>query len=410
MTEHSHHSSDKSAGVAILPAVRQFVLAQMNRRPDNRLVYHNYDFTIRLVDKTAEIAEGQSLTPEQQEIPRLAAWFVALGYLIDYEDHTKNSQVAAARFLEAQNYPAEKRQKVMNCLRTLAEEKAPADPEEQILRDAYTVVNYTSGYAERNALRKLEGELMTGRQSDRLEWSQLQLQRLLSARLYTHYARARYEGVLAQNIRWQKERVEKMVRKQDPGLPEDASVLTERFQGLEDGIPQRALQTFFRSNFRNHINLSAIADNKANIMISVNSILISVLLTILTYRNMANINPKVILPAVIFLVSALVSLIFAILSARPKVTNLNNREMPPEVIRKNVIFFGNFVNLDLDQFEEAIDAVYRDPELLYGNMTRDLYYLGKVLAKKYAYLTIAYNVFMLGFVATVVTFLLALFL
>lgn len=406
MTELSHHSSDQPAGADLLPAVRQFVLAQMNRRPDNRLVYHNYDFTIRLVDKTEEIAAGQSLAPEQQEASQLAAWFVALGYLVDYEDHTKNSQTLAARFLEAQKYPAEKRKKVLDCLRTLAEEKAPVDPEEQVLRDAYTVVNYTSGYAERSALRKLERELMTGRQSDPLEWSQLQLQRLLSARLYTHYARARYEGVLAQNIRWQKERVEKMVRKQDFGLPEEASIFTERFQGLEEGVPQRALQTFFRSNFRNHINLSAIADNKANIMISVNSILISVLITFLSYRNIGENNPAILLPVVIFIVSGAASLIFAVLSARPKVTNLNQEA---QNVQKNIVFFGNFVHLDLDQYEAAMDAVFRSDELMYGNLTRDLYYLGKVLDKKYRYLSVSYTIFMIGFVTTVLTFLIILF-
>jgi len=255
----------------------------------------------------------------------------------------------------------------------------------------------------------LEWELKTGRKSNQLEWAQLQLQRLLSARLYTHYARSHYEGILSQNIRWQKEKVEKTIRKQESKLPAEQVLPTGKFQGLEDGVPQRALQTFFRSNYRNHINLSAIADNKANIMISVNSILISVLLTILTYRNMANVNPKVVLPAVIFLVFALVSLIFAVLSARPKVTSLNNKEMPLETIRRNIVFFGNFVHLDLDQYEEAINEVSRDPELLYGNMTRDLYFLGKVLQKKYAYLTIAYNIFMLGFVVTVATFLVALF-
>ncbi|RMF21352.1 MAG: phosphohydrolase, partial [Bacteroidetes bacterium] len=47
--------------------------------------------------------------------------------------------------------------------------------------------------------------------------------------------------------------------------------------------------------------------------------------------------------------------------------------------------------------------------LLYGNMARDLYHLGKVLDKKYRYLTISYNLFMVGFIATVLSFLVLLF-
>lgn len=410
MTESSDPQPKHKPEAALLPTVRQFVLNQMNIRQDGRLLFHNYDFTIKLADKTAEIARGQGLPPERAEIPQLAAWFVALGYFFDYENHAKRSDAVASRFLEAQNYPLEKRKQILACLQVLKPEKKPATPEEELLKDAYTIINYIDQYGERNPLKKLEWELMTERQYGKLEWAQLQLQHLLSARLYTHYARSTYEGFLAQNIRRQKEAVEKIIRRQGVPFEEIENLPAENFEGLEEGVPQRALQTFFRTNFRNHINLSAIADNKANIMISVNSILISVLLTILTYRNMANINPKVVLPAVIFLVSALASLIFAILSARPKVTNLNGSSMPKEAVRKNIVFFGNFVQLDLDQYEEAVDAMFRDSSLLYGNMARDLYHLGQVLAKKYHYLSIAYNIFMMGFIVSVITFLIVLFL
>ena len=67
-------------------------------------------------------------------------------------------------------------------------------------------------------------------------------------------------------------------------------------------------------------------------------------------------------------------------------------------MEKNIIFFGNFVNLELEEYEEAMDAVLREGELMYGNMVRDLYFLGKVLDKKYRYLTNSYNIFMVGFV------------
>ena len=81
--------------------------------------------------------------------------------------------------------------------------------------------------------------------------------------------------------------------------------------------------------------------------------------------------------------------------------------MPLEEVQKNIVFFGNFVHLDLDKFEEAVDAMFRDSELIYGNMVRDLYFLGKVLDEKYRYLSISYNVFMIGFVVTVLTFMIA---
>ena len=69
------------------------------------------------------------------------------------------------------------------------------------------------------------------------------------------------------------------------------------------------------------------------------------------------------------------------------------------------MFFGNFVSLDLEQYEEAMDDMFRDGELIYGNMVRDLYFLGKVLDQKYKYLAMSYDVFMVGFIVTVISFM-----
>jgi hypothetical protein len=97
-----------------------------------------------------------------------------------------------------------------------------------------------------------------------------------------------------------------------------------------------------------------------------------------------------------------------VLSARPKVTRLNPQQADPQTVKQNLVFFGNFVQLDLEDYETAMDELFQDGELLYGNMVRDLYFLGKVLDKKYRYLSISYTVFMVGFIATVVSFLVML--
>jgi hypothetical protein len=117
----------------------------------------------------------------------------------------------------------------------------------------------------------------------------------------------------------------------------------------------------------------------------------------------------ILLPVIIFLVTGLASLTFAVLSARPKVTKLNAGQKDKSEIKKNIVFFGNFITLKLEEYEEAMDEMFRDGQLLLGNMTRDLYFLGKVLDKKYRYLTVSYNIFMVGFVVTVGTFLVMLF-
>jgi len=261
-------------------------------------------------------------------------------------------------------------------------------------------------FADKSTLQRLEQELMLNQNYSKSDWALVQMQQLLAVKFRTAYAKGTYEPLVAQHILKQKSIIEKLKLEAEDA---DETGPIRLYQDIEKKIPNRAAQTFFRANYRNHINLSAIADNKANIMISVNSILISVLITILTYRNITETNPSVLMPIIIFLVTGLASLIFAVLSARPKVTAVNDNESDPVTIQRNIVFFGNFVSLDLQQFEEAMDAVLRDGELMYGNMTRDLYFLGKVLDKKYRYLSISYNIFMVGFVASVGVFIFTLF-
>ncbi len=386
----------------IIAEAGEQVLLTFDKHQDNRLVFHNYAHTYQVVQRTLELCNKTGADPETTEITALAATFLHTGYLFDYNNYASYSLDQVQRFMALRNYAEANQRKVLRCLQTITAKNTPVTLEEKILADAVSTV-WLAAFETRSPLLKIERELMQGHTFSRLQWAKLQFQSLLELRLYTHYAKTTFEPVLGQCIQMQSAAIQKLERNAAAPPPE------RLFQGLDDA-PIRAVQTFFRSNYRNHINLSAIADNKANIMISVNSILISVLISILSYRNMADTTPQVVLPAVIFLVTGLASLIFAVLSARPKVTSLNNRNMQLTEKQRNIVFFGNFVTLEAEEYEEAMDAMFRDGELLYGNLVRDLYHLGKVLDKKYRYLTVSYNVFMLGFVATVLTFLILLFL
>ncbi len=385
------------------------VLHLYNKNPNTRLILHNYAFSQTLVKQTGELAQAVGASKEATEMAQLAAWFLYVGYLFDYEFFMRYSLDQAQRFLALRDYPEEGQRSVLRCIQSVGSRAESLTLEEKILADAASIATWIDQFEERNPLMRLEEEFMRHRTFSKKEWAERQLQQLLDVKLYTHYAKSKYELQLAQSIGNQKRILEKLERNKPTDAPTQPKEGLRPFQNLDES-PIRAVQTFFRANYRNHINLSAIADNKANIMISVNSILISVLISILSYRNLAETNPQVVFPVIIFLVSGLASLIFAVLSARPKVTSLNTAQMSREEKQRNLVFFGNFVSLEPDEYEEALDAMFRDSELMYGNLARDLYQLGKVLDKKYRYLTVSYNLFMIGFIATVTTFLITLFL
>jgi len=373
---------------------------------DSRLLYHNYEFASNLVESIQEVGRAFDLSASTMEMLCIAGWFYPTGHLIDYNNPTEAAIKNVIQFLREENYPKAKTEKIKDFIRLANTSKVPVNGEQEVFHDAFRALSYGEMFTSKSALLQLEQELFQKTPLPKEQWFTLELQQLLGTKFYTPYGKLTFESALATNILAIKNQLQKLKKKKNLFVEE---ITPNAFQNLEDKVPNRAIQTFFRTNYRNHINLSAIADNKANIMISVNAILLSVMISLLTYRNVAETKPMILMAISVFFITGLTSLVFAVLSARPKVTTINKQSKDKMINQKNIVFFGNFVHLDLDQYEAAMDAVFRDGELMYGNMVRDLYYLGKVLDKKYRYLSTSYNIFMVGFVATSITLVIALF-
>lgn len=379
-----------------------FVLELYNQYSDTKLPFHNFQLAHNMANQVQEIADADALDPDVTRIATLAAWFLPVGYAVDYHHPLEQAIREFQHFARDVSLSSDYSARVLVCLKTILSRQVPASPEERLLSDAYAIAGLIRNGVDRLDLQKLEWELMEGHKPEKKAWLDVQWTHLLNQQLYTRHAKITYQESLALLLLELKKMLKKESEKNEPDTP------VALFDFLEPESPIRAAQTFFRVSYRTHISLSAIADKKAHIMISVNSIVISILITFLSYRNLTEVKPHILLPVIIFLVTGLTSLIFAVLSARPKVTALNRNKVSPAEVRKNVAFFGNFVTLELHEYEAAMDSLFRSTELLYGNMARDIYYLGKVLDKKYRYLTVSYNLFMVGFAATVIMFLIVL--
>jgi len=168
--------------------------------------------------------------------------------------------------------------------------------------------------------------------------------------------------------------------------------------------PDRGIQTLFRVSLRNHIQLSAIADTKANILLSINAIIISLALSNLIPKLDSPSNYHLIIPTLVLVIFSVISVVFAVLSTKPNLSSgkftrkdLDNRNV-------NILFFGNFHKMDYPEYEEAVMEMIQERDYIYQSMTRDLHSLGTVLAKKYKLLRITYYVFLFGLIISVLTF------
>lgn len=188
--------------------------------------------------------------------------------------------------------------------------------------------------------------------------------------------------------------------------PEEKSGGKKKGGKKKDGFgSSRGIETMFRTSYRVHMDLSSLADTKANIMISVNGLIISITLGALAPRIAS--APILLYPMGVLVIGCLVALIYAVLAARPRVSSTPVTLEDIEDNSANILFFGNFVNMAEAEFVEGMVDLMQRTDHLYTNMIRDLYGLGQVLQRKFRLLRVSYNVFMVALVLGVGLFFLA---
>ncbi len=165
----------------------------------------------------------------------------------------------------------------------------------------------------------------------------------------------------------------------------------------------RGVETMFRTSYRVHMDLTSLADTKANIMISINGLILPILLGAISPK--IDSNPWLLIPTSVLMIGCLISMVFAIRAARPRVSD---DPITLDQVRKNtanILFFGHYANMRREDFETGMTELMVDNDRLYRNMIRDLYGLGSVLTAKFKLLRTSYTVFMFSVVIGVLLFI-----
>jgi hypothetical protein len=176
---------------------------------------------------------------------------------------------------------------------------------------------------------------------------------------------------------------------------------------IKEPKPERGIDTMFRTTLNNHNNLSGLVDNKANILLSVNAIIISVSLTTIIPKLDNPSNAHLILPTMILIVTSVIAITFAILATRPTITKGSFTKKEVDEKKVNLLFFGNFYKMPYEDYNWAMNELMKDKDYVYNSMIKDLFHLGIVLEKKYRLLRVAYSIFMFGLIISVLAFLIA---
>ncbi|NJX15250.1 Pycsar system effector family protein [Tamlana crocina] len=386
----------------LIEKAEKFVFDLFKNELDSSYLYHNYTHTERVLRSLREIIENTDVSKEDAEILELAALLHDTGYTKVRDGHEEESVKIATAFLKENKASDELIEAVSTCIMSTKFKNPPETELGKIIRDADSSHFGKKYFAEASEFLRKELELQGIKTYSPSEWRDENIKVLTKKHeFYTDYALKNWQKQKEDNLA----KLIKSKRKQKQKLKKEEMKAKYKAQ-YKNESPERGIQTFYRVALRNHIKLSDIADTKANILLSVNAIIISLVLANLISK--LDTNPYLIYPTAIFTLSCVISMVLSIIATRPNVTS--GEFTKEDVANKdvNLTFFGNFHKMELKEYEWAVSELLKDKNYVYSSLTKDLYFLGKVLERKYRILRITYTIFMIGMIISVISFGVAL--
>ncbi|CAL67015.1 membrane protein containing metal-dependent phosphohydrolase HD domain [Christiangramia forsetii KT0803] len=383
----------------------KFVEELFKEKLPNTFIYHNYQHTERVVKSTKELIDNSEINVKEEEALILAAWLHDTGYIHTYKGHEEKSVEIAESFLKDNNATEDLIANVKQYILATRFSNTPKCLEEKIIRDADSSHFGKDYFEETSEFLRQELEMHNIKNFTNAEWLEENILVFTEKhQFYTDHALAEWKPKKEDNLLElieSKNKQEKKLTKEEHKARMKAKYKNEN--------PERSIQTLFRVTLRNHIKLSDIADTKANILLSVNAIIISLALANLIPKLEAESNKHLLIPSLILVLFSVASIILSILSTRPNVTS---GEFTKEQVKNrnvNLLFFGNYHKMPFEQFKWGMNKLLKDKDYVYEMLMLDLHLLGKVLHRKYFLLRLTYTVFMTGIIVSVIAFIFAFY-
>lgn len=393
----------------LVEQAQAYVTRYMREHFNPKLLYHNLTHTENVVAVAHQLGQHYKLAEGDLCILLIAAWFHDTGYFQDFLHHEAISADLAEQFLKAHGASTEVVQAVRNCILATQMPQRPTTLLEEILCDADLSHLGTKAFWASSKLLRKEAEWLGQRKIAKQEWQRKTIQFLEQHHYHTRYCKTELNKMKDKNL----ERLRK--KQEQPGaavspisalLHSQASpVAGTGGKASKEDRSEKTIETMFRITSANSQRLSDQADTKAHIMISVNSIIISVLLSVVVRRMDEHINLTI--PIIMILAVNLLTIVFAILATRPNIPAGRFTPTDLQEKRTNLLFFGNFYRMSFDAYANGMFEVMKDSHFLKLSLLRDLYGQGVVLGRKYRMLKIAYNIFMFGLIVSVIVFFIA---
>jgi predicted metal-dependent HD superfamily phosphohydrolase len=390
----------------LIKKARAFAEQTFSDKSFERRPFHNLSHTAEVVKAAEEIGKQSELNEDELESVIVAAWLHDVGYVEGAKDHELKAEQQARKLLTDWNIGQRKISDITDAIHSTRMPQQPRTLISKVLCDADLYHLASESCQEKADKLRKEWELTGEKIIPEGNWLTTNLEFMENHLYHTPYGKSVLQQGKKKNIK----RVKKLLdpnhkEKKSKKLEEEIIKLRSKLEKERQLKPDRGIETMFRTTSQNHLMLSQMADNKANILITINSIILSVVVSVLV-RKLEE-NPNLVVPTILLIAVCLSTTVFAILSTRPNLTAGRFTRDDIKGKRTNLLFFGNFHAMDVQEYEWSMKEMMKDADYLYGSLIKDIYYLGTVLGKKYKFLRIAYNIFMFGYVVAIISFIIA---
>lgn len=394
--------------MTIVKKAEDYVVQLFKDKLSSDYSYHNLGHTQRVVKAVELLAEKEKVEEREKEYLLLAAWFHDVGYCESQQKHESRGMRIAEDFLQKEEIPISEIDAVKQLIFATSLQYSPVNDLEKIMKDADTSHLGSADFFTISEQLRQEMKNANQMKMNKETWAEKNLKFLNDHHYYTTFAKNNWEQVKQENIEKTRILLEELTQeraKKEESDKEKILLNKKKLEKLES--PERGIETMFRVTLNNHTRLSEIADSKANILLSVNAIIISVALSTIIPKLDSPGNAHLVIPTFVLIFFSVASIIMAILATRPKISGGTFTKKEIEDRKINLLFFGNFHSVSLDDYTWAMKEMMKDRDYLYESMIKDLYYLGVVLDRKYRILRNTYTVFTIGIVISVIVFYLA---
>ncbi|MFM2338574.1 MAG: hypothetical protein RL115_1767 [Bacteroidota bacterium] len=406
--------------ISYLQAVQQYVAPLLQSKLSKNIKFHTLQHTLEVVTASQLICDKMEVSVEDKFVVLLSAWFHDTGYTSgSSKNHEEASIEIATRYFQTHPIEEEIIKKVLGCILATKMPQSPENTLEQIICDADLFHLGTDAFEEKSKLLRSELIEFGDNALSKKDWRQINIRFLERHNYFTTYGKQHLQPIKDKHLQEllakaddknqptmkqeKKEKEKDKIKLKQPTISDESIAI--KLKKEKEKEADRSIATVFRIMAQSHTNLSQMADSKANILISVNAIILSVMIG--SFFEKLQTDPNLQIPLALIVLVCVASIVFGILATRPTVTE--GRFTRDDIANKktNLLFFGNFHNMSLDDYNWGMTEMLSDKTYMNTSMVKDQYFLGVVLAKKYKLLRIAYNIFMYGLIIAILSFMVA---